>query len=536
MSDLQGRLSLTLSVFLEPPDIPSETKTSEPQTSTMTLPEKADISSCRELASPHPLPNRPRSKPRAQGPNKNASRQESGKARQAGHLDKVGFATPAKSLDASAVDFKPLNLPESDRSGTGHVGQPTLPDSYEDQGEVRTEPSMQEASWRTSKSWRNSSEPPNQKTPPPLNNRGQNYSDHMKDFQSRLNYAFEQQSISDQSATSGLPSSPPPLRTLGYSLPLNQQLPLNSTSSIPYRPIRYGHSSIPANDLPHQSTPDQKSRGRWTGSPPKAAVSGHEQSNQSTPTRALRSSTVATRSLRSPTVSDSNVPESVRIVPVPMPTKDYLHQASRPPVTLHKPQSLLVVIDLNGTLVFRKKRSHSSNFIPRKQMDAFVQYIISTFSVLVWSSATPQNVSFMCQRIFNEDQRKLLVAEWARDKLGLNNWQYKEKVQVYKRLQEVWGSASIAARHPDFGHGGQWNQSNTVLVDDSIVKAKAQPYNIVEVSEFTGKEPESENVLKQVAAYLEQLRWQNDVSSFIHQNPFKVNTLWNTEERIEGFS
>ncbi|KAI9762359.1 MAG: putative tRNA threonylcarbamoyladenosine biosynthesis protein kae1 [Chaenotheca gracillima] len=284
------------------------------------------------------------------------------------------------------------------------------------------------------------------------------------------------------------------------------QLPVSNSAPRSRHHIRFSQSKA-QQEAPAVSSAEPLPRGRWRGSPPKTSKS-------------------QTKSLA----------ELETVVPVPAPTLEYLERASNPSMRLDEPQSLLLVIDLNGTLLFRRRANRSGQFSPRLDMDAFVRFILSKFSVMVWSSAKPVNVDAMCRQIFNADQRKLVIAEWARDKLGLNSWQYNQKVQVYKALEAVWENKAISASFPNpDSTGGRWDQSNTVLVDDSILKAAAQPYNIIEVPEFTGDESKKVRALRQVATYLEQLRWQSNVSSYMKETPFVMDTLWNTREIIEDF-
>ncbi|KAI9786878.1 MAG: hypothetical protein M1839_005109 [Geoglossum umbratile] len=210
-------------------------------------------------------------------------------------------------------------------------------------------------------------------------------------------------------------------------------------------------------------------------------------------------------------------------VPVPQPTEAYLLQASQPPKRLNRPRNMLLILDLNGTLLYRKNRSKPHNIVTRPHTGEFLQYLLSKFSVMIWSSATPASVAVMCGKLFSTEQRRLLVAEWGRDKLGLTPEQYSQKVQVYKQLGSVWDS-DVAASHPEYSTGGRWDQSNTVLLDDSALKASAQPYNHISVPEFIGdREPEDRrSAFNQVMGYLEAITLQQDVSSYIRRVPFSV--------------
>lgn len=187
-------------------------------------------------------------------------------------------------------------------------------------------------------------------------------------------------------------------------------------------------------------------------------------------------------------------------VVAPMPTKEYMQQAAKPPKRLAFPQPLLIILDLNGTLIHRSHRRLPPSFARRPGLDAFLTSIFAKHKVMIWSSSQPITVRAVCEKLFPGWMRAALVAEWGRDKFGLTHSQYKEKIQVYKILDKVWGDKSIQAKYPKNvtvvrkGHNNnpdvpvqksRWDQSNTVLIDDSKLKALAQPYNILEIPEFT---------------------------------------------------
>lgn len=152
-------------------------------------------------------------------------------------------------------------------------------------------------------------------------------------------------------------------------------------------------------------------------------------------------------------------------------------------------------------------------------MEDFLDYLFTHHKVMVWSSARPENVANMCKKLFTPEQQEKLVGIWARDKLRLSDNQYREKVQVYKQLSWVWQDPIVAATSPNAAD--QWNQHNTILVDDSVEKAASEPFNIVQIDEFEDtKEQKKVDVLGQVVEYLDVLRWQSNVSTCMRKQPF----------------
>ena len=144
---------------------------------------------------------------------------------------------------------------------------------------------------------------------------------------------------------------------------------------------------------------------------------------------------------------------------------------------------------------------------------------------MVWSSARPENVTSLVEQSLEENLRRTLVAQWGRDAFGLKPEHYSQNVQVYKNLDLVWSKDEIQKQHPNYANGGRFGQHNTVLIDDSSLKAAAQPYNLLRISEFNATSQQMrEDKLREVAGYLEVLRTQQDVSKFMKKEHFRHGT------------
>lgn len=212
---------------------------------------------------------------------------------------------------------------------------------------------------------------------------------------------------------------------------------------------------------------------------------------------------------------------------IPEPTDAYLQRASLAPVRRKYPGPLLVIIDLNGTLLYRPDVRRSSNFDERTFAKRFVEYCVQTFWVVIWSSSRPQNVQRMVDKLVSPDIRGQVVAIWGRDKFGLTPNDYNARVQCYKRLTTVWNHPDIKASFPQGRPGFEyacWDQTNTVLIDDSIEKARSEPHNAITLPEFTGEGTDGDTqVLPQVHDYLNELCYQEDVSAYMRANPFKMS-------------
>lgn len=221
-----------------------------------------------------------------------------------------------------------------------------------------------------------------------------------------------------------------------------------------------------------------------------------------------------------PAWKNRKLPPSAASGGVPEPSKLYLSFTEMDPQAASSPQPLLLVLDLNGTLLYRPDRRKSHFFIERPDTQQFLNYVLAHFRVMIWSSAQPENVELMCNKLFPIESRGRLVAVWGRDRLGLSVADSQRRVQVYKRLERIWNDPEIQAQHPLAHQGRKWHQGNTVLIDDSVEKSRSEPYNFVGVEEFDGK-PEDPNILENLAVYLSTLRMQTNVSSYIRRYPLK---------------
>ncbi|MCJ1401432.1 hypothetical protein MMC11_004645 [Xylographa trunciseda] len=286
----------------------------------------------------------------------------------------------------------------------------------------------------------------------------------------------------------------------------------NSQSFIPYQPVRFASSIGPRNAFQPPGKSSSSTNGRLRDSPLRA------------PSRA-KHNVPKEHATDIPLLSGSQKDPRVRRG-APMPTAAYLEQTSLPTRTVSKPGNLLLVLDINGTLLCRKKKTDV--ITTRPSLADFLDYCLDNHSVLIWSSAQPENVNMMCSKIFSKARRSQIIAEWGRDTLELSAADYYQRTQVYKRLDRVWDNEVVQIHHPLYDQGGRWSQKNTVLIDDSALKALAQPFNHIEVPEFEarhgqGNDGDGTEVLGQVVAYLEELRAWEDVSSFMRRERFVLD-------------
>ncbi|KAJ5280003.1 hypothetical protein N7478_005375 [Penicillium angulare] len=235
---------------------------------------------------------------------------------------------------------------------------------------------------------------------------------------------------------------------------------------------------------------------------------------------------------------------------IPTASEAYMHRALQPPLRTPK-RPLLIILDLNGTLIFRKHRKFPPVFAERHGLREFLEELCRKHSVMIWTSSKPQTLNAIAKTLFPTTSKKesKLVACWGRDKFGLTQRQYNAKLQVYKELKKVWDTPEIQEAYPGNGgkskggtggkfskkqkqkqnkrqpyypEGQRWDQTNTILIDDSKIKALSEPYNILEIPEFTNNPNVDETMLfRRVLDRLDALSHHDDVS--------KVFRVW--EER-----
>ncbi|CAL3965948.1 unnamed protein product [Diplocarpon coronariae] len=211
-------------------------------------------------------------------------------------------------------------------------------------------------------------------------------------------------------------------------------------------------------------------------------------------------------------------PPSKKSGGIPEPTPEYLAASLLPSELLKEAQHLLVVIDLNGTLLFRPKNRNPSSFTARPNTARFLKYCLDTFTVVIWSSARPANVNLMCNKILNASTKKKVVDIWARDKFNLTVEDYNLRTMCYKRLTSLWNDPKIAASHPEFQLGERWN----LLIDDSPEKGRSEPYNLIAVPQFSGDAYEQGQILPQVHDYLNILSLHSNVAAYLRARPFQA--------------
>ncbi|EIN04178.1 hypothetical protein PUNSTDRAFT_122987 [Punctularia strigosozonata HHB-11173 SS5] len=239
---------------------------------------------------------------------------------------------------------------------------------------------------------------------------------------------------------------------------------------------------------------------------------------------------------RPPQIMVEQRPRSPTPPPPPRsPSPTYLTLATVPTMTLPSPAASrkLLILDLNGSLLLRSR--FASRHPPglqqqqgpqvrkvhrRPYLETFVNYLFASdtrswLDVMVWSSAQPHSVADMVDKCFGERKHEL-IAVWARDTLGLSRADYNRKSQTTKDLAKPWKLVPWFPRHEPAAPVSKASQESgsqdeeggipglaladadadievfpeyhsaltTVLLDDSPLKARLQPWNHVCLKEY----------------------------------------------------
>ncbi|KAJ9125651.1 hypothetical protein QFC22_000613 [Naganishia vaughanmartiniae] len=203
----------------------------------------------------------------------------------------------------------------------------------------------------------------------------------------------------------------------------------------------------------------------------------------------------------------------------------------------------LLILDLNGAMLVRSKRSSNSAANTRRRvylrpfLDSFLNFIFAParaassesgsveqdlqemrpYEAFVWSSAQPVNVDSMIRSAFGkwaipaspdpqerveceewisrieraENRPGRILGVWTRDAMDLTRQQYGRKSTTYKDLNKVFNHfrtfAPTSAERSRFYHPDPDftpSTKSTLLIDDSTIKACMQPYNHIPIPEF----------------------------------------------------
>ncbi|KAJ4707283.1 NLI interacting factor-like phosphatase [Melia azedarach] len=194
----------------------------------------------------------------------------------------------------------------------------------------------------------------------------------------------------------------------------------------------------------------------------------------------------------------------------------------------------LLVLDLNGLLadiVSPPPKDYKADInIARRAVFKrpfyleFLWFCFERFEVGVWSSRNKKNVERVVDFLLGDMKHKLLFC-WV----GFNTLENKHKALVFKELKKIW---HMNEPNPHWKKG-DYNESNTLLLDDSPYKALLNPPHtaIFPYSyKFQDRTDNSLGAGGDLRVYLERLVEAENVQKFVEQHPFGQNAITNRSE------
>ncbi|KAF9903303.1 hypothetical protein EC991_003995 [Linnemannia zychae] len=211
---------------------------------------------------------------------------------------------------------------------------------------------------------------------------------------------------------------------------------------------------------------------------------------------------------------------------------EYMSIASQQPVKLTTPKKPLVILDLNGTLFYSNDDLHKSRtYIKRPYFVELLHFLYSNCRVMIWSSATRQRVQNMISgggfvgldkmdRVWNREHLQLRMKDFRRKVLTLKDLEF-----VWREIERERNRAKPEQLLPGGRYEFQYDQTNTILIDDSPHKSQLQPHNCMIVPDFDKDRVQSgeDNELLKVVHYIKELLYQDNVSAYMRTRPFNTN-------------
>lgn len=197
----------------------------------------------------------------------------------------------------------------------------------------------------------------------------------------------------------------------------------------------------------------------------------------------------------------------------------------------------LLILDVNGLLAdfvsvvdtrTRYRPEPEPDFLhkgrkvyKRPFCDDFLQFCFDRFHVGVWSSRAKSNVDEAIKFLMGESASKLLFC-WNQShctKTQFSTVENRDKPLVLKELRKVWDKAE-----PDLPwEKGEFNESNTLLLDDSPYKALMNPMHTAifpySYRYYDTKDSEL-GPGGDLRVYLERLAMAENVQTYVSENPF----------------
>lgn len=190
----------------------------------------------------------------------------------------------------------------------------------------------------------------------------------------------------------------------------------------------------------------------------------------------------------------------------------------------------LLVLDINGLLadvVYHVLDGYTPDTMisgrsvfKRPFCDEFLDFCFARFNVGVWSSRMRRNVELILDFLMGNAKRKLLFVwdQYHCTNSNLTTIENRKKPLLVKKLKKLWEKYEPGLPW----ELGEYNESNTLLLDDSPYKAVCNPpYTAVfpTTYRYTDKEDNSLGPGGELRMYLEGLAGAENVQKYVAENP-----------------
>ncbi|KAL3636546.1 hypothetical protein CASFOL_018845 [Castilleja foliolosa] len=210
----------------------------------------------------------------------------------------------------------------------------------------------------------------------------------------------------------------------------------------------------------------------------------------------------------------------------------------------------LLVLDLNGLLADivmpppkhcrGDTRISGREIFKRPFYDDFLQFCFENFDVGIWSSRSKRIICRVVDYLLGDLKSKLLFC-WDLShttQTGVKTLENRHKPLVCKELRKIWES-----EYPNCSwKKGDYNESNTLLLDDSPYKALLNPmHTAIFPHSYSFMDKNEDNSLSpggDLRVYLEGLLASENVQKYVEQHPFgqeaitKKNSSWGFYSKV----
>ncbi|KAA8547904.1 hypothetical protein F0562_004333 [Nyssa sinensis] len=156
----------------------------------------------------------------------------------------------------------------------------------------------------------------------------------------------------------------------------------------------------------------------------------------------------------------------------------------------------------------------------------FLKFCFERFDVGIWSSRTKKIIDRVVDYLLGDMKHKLLFC-WDLShctETGFKTLQNKHKALVFKELRKIWEK-----HHPNLPwEKGDFNESNTLLLDDSPYKALLNPRHTAIFPFSYHFQDWSDNSLGpggDLRVYLEDLATAGNLQKFVEHHPFGQSAI-----------